>query len=80
MRTKLITNQLEVITLVLTYLLVIDFKRVPGTICKIAYTPIIQNNSILTHWFSVAIGQFLNEKLLIYTINSFLFVMPKRNI
>tara|TARA_Y100000385_G_scaffold198409_1_gene205411 strand:+ start:7906 stop:8409 length:504 start_codon:yes stop_codon:yes gene_type:complete len=33
-------------------------KEVPGTICKIAYSPIIQNNSILTHWFSVAVGQF----------------------
>ena len=33
-------------------------KEVPGTICKIAYSPIIQNNSIFTHWFSVAVGQF----------------------
>tara|TARA_B100000963_G_scaffold234207_1_gene204628 strand:- start:1935 stop:2438 length:504 start_codon:yes stop_codon:yes gene_type:complete len=33
-------------------------KEVPGTICKIAYSPIIQTNSLLTHWFSVAIGQF----------------------
>ena len=33
-------------------------KEVPGTICKIAYTPIIQNNSISTHWFSAAVGQF----------------------
>ena len=33
-------------------------KEVPGTICKIAYSPIIQNNSLLTHWFSVAVGQF----------------------
>ena len=33
-------------------------KEMPGTICKIAYSPIIQNNSVLTHWFSVAIGQF----------------------
>ena len=33
-------------------------KEVPGTICKIAYTSIIQNNSILTHWFSAAVGQF----------------------
>ena len=33
-------------------------KEVPGTICKIAYSPIIQNNSIFTHWFSIAVGQF----------------------
>ena len=33
-------------------------KDLPGTIFKITYTPIIQNNSILTHWFSAAVGQF----------------------
>ena len=33
-------------------------KEEPGTICKIAYSPIIQNNSVLTHWFSVAVGRF----------------------
>ena len=33
-------------------------KETHGTIFKFAYTPIIQNNSILTHWFSVAVGQF----------------------
>lgn len=33
-------------------------REVKGTMFKIAYTPIIQNKSTLTHWFSVAVGQF----------------------
>ena len=33
-------------------------KEAPGTVFKIAYTPIIQNNRVFTDWFSAAIGQF----------------------
>ena len=33
-------------------------KEAPGTVFKIAYTPIIQNNRVFTNWFSAAIGQF----------------------
>jgi len=33
-------------------------KEAPGTSYKVAYTPIIQNNRIITHWFSVAVGRF----------------------
>lgn len=33
-------------------------NEAPGTVFKIAYTPIIQNNRVFTNWFSAAIGQF----------------------
>ena len=34
-------------------------KEIPVTTYKVAYSPIIENNSILIHWFSIAIGKFI---------------------